>query len=379
MTTPLQENAAQFFEKELGVTLEALLAPIGALHATGKSVRNTGVYSAIEKARRQDDASLPMGAWEHDLKRADWSGVSALALQALQHQSKDMQLVAWLLEAQIHLRGFSAICACLVMLQNLCERYWDKLYPHPDEGDLEYRANIIRWISEKLLPALRMVALTDTGRSREYAWCDWEYARRNEQLKLANGNNSGVILEGATLAELGNQINTTPSAFYLDLQGQLTRALAAIDLLTHSLDAQFGAEAPGMGAMRDLLQQILAFADAELYKRGVRPAQLAVAQQTITPTDALPTATASADAVATGASSHGHIRDRADAYARLAETADFLMRLEPHSPVPYLVRRATEWGNLNTVELYQELFLKLGGQLNIFEMLGLEAVEKNQP
>jgi type VI secretion system protein ImpA len=36
------------------------------------------------------------------------------------------------------------------------------------------------------------------------------------------------------------------------------------------------------------------------------------------------------------------------------------------------VRRATEWGSLNTVELYQELFLRLGGQLNIFEMLGLE-------
>ncbi|WP_258898281.1 hypothetical protein [Burkholderia glumae] len=48
------------------------------------------------------------------------------------------------------------------------------------------------------------------------------------------------------------------------------------------------------------------------------------------------------------------------------------MRQEPHSPVPYLVRRATLWGRMNTAELYQELFLRLGGQLNIFEMVGIE-------
>jgi len=65
------------------------------------------------------------------------------------------------------------------------------------------------------------------------------------------------------------------------------------------------------------------------------------------------------------------MRERADAYARLAETAEILMRLDPHSPVPYLVRRATEWSRLNTAELYQELFLRLGGQINIFEVLGI--------
>jgi type VI secretion system protein ImpA len=49
------------------------------------------------------------------------------------------------------------------------------------------------------------------------------------------------------------------------------------------------------------------------------------------------------------------------------------MQLEPHSPVPYLVQRASNWGQMNTAQLYQELFLDLGGQLNIFEMLGLDA------
>jgi type VI secretion system protein ImpA len=65
------------------------------------------------------------------------------------------------------------------------------------------------------------------------------------------------------------------------------------------------------------------------------------------------------------------LSDRAAAYARLAEVADYLQRIEPHSPVPYLLKRAVAWGNLNTAELYQELFVKASGRLDIFEMLGL--------
>lgn len=48
------------------------------------------------------------------------------------------------------------------------------------------------------------------------------------------------------------------------------------------------------------------------------------------------------------------------------------MRDDPHSPVPYLILKGIEWGNLNTAELYQELFVQYQGQLNIFEILGLE-------
>ena len=76
-----------------------------------------------------------------------------------------------------------------------------------------------------------------------------------------------------------------------------------------------------------------------------------------------------------GGGDQGPIRSRADAYARLAEAADYLMHLEPHSPAPYLVQRAVEWGNLNTAELYHEVFVKFAGQLSIFELLGIENTE----
>lgn len=40
--------------------------------------------------------------------------------------------------------------------------------------------------------------------------------------------------------------------------------------------------------------------------------------------------------------------------------------------MPYLIRRAVEWGALNTAQLYHELFIEGRGQLNVFQLLGLE-------
>ena len=83
MDTQLIQRAQEYFQDHLGISLDALTEPIDAAMPAGKSLRGSGVYSVIEQARRQDDASLPMGTWEHDLKRADWDKVSSLAAGAL--------------------------------------------------------------------------------------------------------------------------------------------------------------------------------------------------------------------------------------------------------------------------------------------------------
>lgn len=379
MSSTFENKASAYFEEQLGLTLDALLAPIEASQPVGRSLRGSSAYSAIEQARRQDDPSLPMGHWEYELKRADWKKVSSLCANALASQSKDLQLAAWLLEAQINQAGFTGIAACLCLLENLSQRYWQQIYPKIDDGDLEYRSNIFRWMNDKLLIALRLVPITASGKAQEYSWSDLELARRNEQAiaaKVSKANEASA--DGMSSAEMNSSITNTATDAYTWLRATLSDAVYSINSLSTSLDQLFGDESPSMAAMKNLLEQILAFVEAELHKRGVRPASAAIPAAATTPEEAkLEASLPSRPADLT--LSHGVIRDRADAYARLAETAEFLMRLEPHSPVPYLIRRATEWGCLNTVELYQELFLKLGGQLNIFEMLGLDAQEKACP
>jgi len=381
MRTELTKKAQTYFESHLGIPWDTLLTPIAPDQPTGKSVRGNGVYSAIKEARREDDPTLPQGAWTYELKRADWRKVSDIAAHAIASKSKDLQLAAWLLEAQINLSGFDGIASCIMLMDELCTAYWLELHPQIEDGDIEYRANILHWANEKLLPAIRQIPITACGRGQEYHWADWEQAKRNEQIKAANGNRSDLQLDGPTPNEFATAMAGTATEAHLSLYRLLADALESIDTLTHTLDKLWGADeeknAPSLNALAGLLEQIQALVAAELYKRGVR---LSASPEKPNKTDDQggDDAGGAGGGGSTGgdddggSGDRGPIRNRADAYARLAEAADYLMRLEPHSPAPYLVQRAVEWGNLNTAELYHEVFVKFSGQLSIFELLGIE-------
>ena len=68
---------------------------------------------------------------------------------------------------------------------------------------------------------------------------------------------------------------------------------------------------------------------------------------------------------------NGPIRNRTDAYRRLSEAADYLLRTEPHSPTPYLVKRAVEWGNMSLPELLQQIVRNEGELSEIDRLLRL--------
>jgi type VI secretion system protein ImpA len=71
----------------------------------------------------------------------------------------------------------------------------------------------------------------------------------------------------------------------------------------------------------------------------------------------------------------GPIRSRADAYKQLEIIANFLQSIEPHSPTPYLVRRAVSWGRMPLPELMQEVLREEGDLNRLFTVLGLKAAE----
>jgi type VI secretion system protein ImpA len=66
------------------------------------------------------------------------------------------------------------------------------------------------------------------------------------------------------------------------------------------------------------------------------------------------------------------IRTRAEAYQLLAEVAEFLVRSDPHSPVPYLVSRAVAWGRMPLQELLAELVRNSGELTEIYKLLDLQ-------
>jgi type VI secretion system protein ImpA len=376
-TAALRHIAATYFEASPGLSFEQLLAPVASDSPAGKAMRHSHIYRAIRSHRSVDDNSLPTGAWEHELKRADWPAVSRMTADVLRRQGKDIECVAWLFEARLHIDGFAAIAPCLSLVDALLNQYWDSIHPLPDGDDVDFRANQIRWIAEKLLPALRQTPMTASQDDTQYCWADWEQGQRSSHLQVRMDGTQELV-ESTELLRFRQAMAASSVEHFLQLHRVLSEALQALDMLRLTLDKYFAPSAPSLAAMAGLLEQIHGLCDDQLYRRGVRPVPASVPPPPLpppfspwpppfSPPPPLPPLPASDPA-----------RDRDDAYARLAELGDYLLRIEPHSPATHLLRHVVELGKLNTSQLYQEVFLRSNGMLNVFELMGVDGSNKDE-
>lgn len=347
----------RYFRATVGQSWDALVAPLPGVSPAGHPAGEDEDYRRIRHERTEEDATLPQGPWERELKRADWNAVGELSARALAKRSKDLQFAAWLLESLIVRTGFQALAPSLSLMEALLAGFGRDLHPRQEE----HAANVWSWIANRLLPVLRKVPLTATGGDRDYAWNDWEQAQRNEQLRASLGRQRESEIEGASLGDVGAALACTPNDRLAFLHHCLADGLEAMDRLAQVRDATWDDRLPTLLPMRELLEQIDILLTGEARRRGLlSPAPQEDASPEVDGGD-------SAHAPAVVAGSH----DRREVYAALAEIAHALEVIEPHSPVPYLIRRAVAWGGLNTAQLYNEVFVRCGGQINIFELLGL--------
>lgn len=382
------ENALQspddYLQHYLGYTLSSLMTPIGE-NDVGESVRHNGVYFNIKNARASDDPTLSRGVWTHELKTADWNEVKKLALTALAEKSKDLQLGVWLFEANIHLDGFSGIAPSAFLIKALCQEYWPSMHPEMVDSDIEYRTNSLSWLNSKLTKVLQLIPITSAQLDgQEYCWNDWMSAQHYEKLKTQQQLPNQW--DGITPQLFKQRLGATPSDNLTQLYRTNEDGLQAMAELQTWLDECCGEDSPNLTDITGIISQINEMLTLELQRRGITLAssdelQLMADEEAGDNDDS--DSNSQGDGMSGGGggdnesfSGHGNIQDRTEAFICLRKAAEFLMNDDPHSPVPYLVGTACEWGNKKAPDLYQELFLVKGGQLNIFEMMGLE-VEQN--
>ena len=348
---------ADLIQQQTGHSIDQLLAPISNEHPAGESLRYSELYTQINQARTQDDPSIPRGEWETELKQANWQQVVTLCADGLANQSKDLQLAVWLLEAQMHRFGMDGLAPGLLLIDQLCHQFWQPLHP---QQDMEYRNNIISWASNTLQPLLYTLSLTACG-EEEICWEDLETANRNEQILAANPREQ---VEGATINQCQHALSGTDTQHLVSMFEALEAGFIVLEQLMQSLDTLMEDDAPSLTGLFQLLEQMGHFLYGELQKRGFSFEQ---------PQQPLPAEPVSEDAAPSSVPTPAAAGpNRAEAYAQLSEIADYLAHIEPHSPVPCLLRRMVEWGNMSTSELYQQLFITGQGKINVFEVLGLE-------
>jgi type VI secretion system protein ImpA len=323
--------------------IDKLLAPVSAGQPCGEDLAFSSEIDAIVRARQADDPSIEQGAWVTDLKEADWKFVAKQCAQLIEGRSKDLQLAVWLAEAGVKTGGVRGLAASLELIAALCERYWDGVYPLPDEDGCERRIGNLAWVAARIAPWLRAVPLTEGPTA--YALRDFDVAR-------AHGGDELARLEAAR--------QRSARSFYSKLLSDCATCKAAIDRLESSIDARLDADGPSFSAAKSGLESVLMF---------VKPLAGEVDVKKDATTE---TAPESAQPAMPSIAAGGPLQNRTQALAQLRAVAEFFRRTEPHSPVAYLAEKAAHWGEQPLHVWLRALVKDDASFAHIEELLGVD-------
>jgi type VI secretion system protein ImpA len=322
--------------------IEELAEPITETSPTGGDIR---VGERVELYYRLKDARSSARAEERNVDpgetfrlSAAWTDVRSISLEVLQSLSKDIEVLAWLCEAELRLEGFAGLRRCFDLGEHLVVRHFEAL--HSIDGDgIEDKVSPLAGLNGvsgegTLIQPLRLTPLVP-GRSffQNTLW-DYQMAQRPG--------------EGERLKRLHDAVDEAGPAAIRAHFDEVKGCIAAFEALTAALDAACGASAPASSNIRSTLEEIrLAILDiAGLSDHP--PASESAPSETSRPAVAR---TGAAGAAAPA----GPIRSREEAFERLLEVARYFRAAEPQSPVADAIETVVSRGRLDFTRLLAEL------------------------
>ncbi|MBY0229924.1 MAG: type VI secretion system protein TssA [Gemmataceae bacterium] len=327
---------------ELLLEIEPLLAPIPGDDPAGEAVP-FALRSELDEDRKElnpDDFDENDPLRPTEVKRADWKGILRKASDLLATRSKDMLLAARVAEALTKLHGFRGFTEGFGLLRRMLDECWDRLHPGIEDGDLEVRAGQFNWLGDegrggRFPHTIRTLPLFP-AEDGAISFFDWKRAQENK---------------GRFTREQVDKAVTEASRQHChDLVLEIDAAVEELKTTLGVLNARLGSAAPGMGDLRTVVMEVSALMKQALQRKG----------GPITAEEAAPPEEGGAEGggeggAVVGTGSAKKMVTRQDVYERLGEAADTLARIEPHSPVPYLVRRAIALGQLPFPLMMREL------------------------
>ncbi|MFT4256749.1 MAG: type VI secretion system protein TssA [Pseudoxanthomonas sp.] len=345
---------------------EALLAPVSEDARCGEDMAFSTEYDRIQEARRGDDPTLDQGEWVTDLKVADWPVVYRDCAELLRTRTKDLRLAVWFCEAATRLHGFSGLAQGYRVVAGLCERYWDDLYPLPEDGDCEQRIGNLGWLLAHSATWIKDIPLTQ-GPHGSFSQIQFDTARARQ----GNPDAHAAAMDGLPpLDAMETARRGTPREFYAQLVQAVPDCEAALRQLEAVVDATLGVDGPSFGAVRDQLEysRLLAVRyakDAGVLLDGEAELSAGDADETDGAGDGVPVS-------GRGGGSSGQIASRREALAQLQRVAEFFRRTEPHSPVAYLAAKAARWGEMPLHEWLRRVIKDDSTLAQVEELLDVE-------
>ena len=330
-----------------------LLTAIPGPNVAGADLRYDPVYDKIKEARHEDD-DAPLGDWQRPRKTADFALVTKLAGDALAGRSKDLQIAAWLTEAQLRREGFAGLRSGLELLRALLTQYWDSLYPPLEDGDPELRAAPLSWVGLTLSSGIRSVPLNRGGHDffkyKESRVVGYE-AEAADDPKRVQARQQALGDGKLSAEDFDRSFEATPKSWYKDLMAEVDGCIAALAALDQVSREKFGEASPDFRRLEEGLSDVQRVVRQLLGKKLEIEPDPPEAAAIPTPEPGSHGSSASEAAMTTEnaparVALGAEAADREDATARAIAAARYLRRTEPHNPASYLLLRGFRWGEV---------------------------------
>lgn len=273
----------------------------------------------------------------------NWREIHKQALAILQ-QSKDMQVVIYLLRALIHLEGISGFRDGLTLLHALLEKYWEPIHPTLDpEDDLDptARVNILEELSnfESVLRPLSLAALVDSKSIGRYCLRDIHIATDKADAPEGTPKPDVGMIKAAFM--------DAPEESLMASYQAINDSIGLVQALDSLVGGKVGVEnGPDLSGLISLLKE-MRYSFDQYAEMGAADATESSAEE-------------SAEAgETTGASrksgSVGGIGSRQDVLKTLDLICKYYAENEPSSPVPILLQRAKKLVTADFMQIVQNL------------------------
>ncbi|WP_217533389.1 type VI secretion system protein TssA [Vibrio metschnikovii] len=290
---------------------------------------------------------------------------------ALATQTKDLEYVAWLIEALTRLQGFRGMAIGYELATYYIENYWPDLYPMLDEEGIETRISPIIGLNGidnegTLVFPLACIPITEFGLVQAYSYWEYQQAleveRLDEDKKRVKHNQGAIVLN-----DILQTAKSSSDSFYKELNRDLQRAINAYRHFSEVLDKVCGDVTPSTyiahkldsiyAAVRHIAaDKIDKVTDSHILQSDDESEQHVTSNVTSNNSNVLLNA---------------NVESRQEAIQQLRKVADFFRETEPHSPVSYTIEQVIRWCGMALPDLLAELISDGEAKNGYFRLVGI--------
>jgi len=354
-----------------------MLAPIPTdlpvLGDLREDISASSSYQILRNARtaaRNNERSAQNQGDISPVNVSDWASVLELVPNVLAKESKDIELVAWYIEALTRNFGFLGLARGFSLAKQLIEAYGAQLYPLPDEDGVESQLSSLAGLNGfgsegALIYPIKAVLITQGDVPGPLAVWQCEQLLEADRLTDVEKREAKFKQAGINKTQLDDILRDTETRFLIQTKNDIDLAIEEYKKYQIVLDNYCQKDLLPTGQILDTLencQKVLTYVAGDrlivedAYEKPDEPVVEETMHKKITDST---------------------IAGREAALQQLHQVATYFRREEPHSPISYSIEQAIRWSKLPLTELIKELIPDEAARVKYQHLSGIDTAKKD--